>query len=84
MTSLEIWKFKNRQSACEYLKYQRDNGNSIPMRDARVRMKKYPSHKWANRGGNVAVIKIGQDPGGNRYLFTDGISRYDYQDQKES
>ena len=75
---LKIWKFKNRIAAQDYLKFQRTHGN--PMTDAHVRMRKHPNHKWANRVGNVAVIIVGKDPGGNRYLFSDGINRYEYLD----
>lgn len=78
--AVEIQKFKNRDAAVKYIKFQRDNGNK--MAGAVIRMKKYPSHRWANRIGNVATIQTGIDPGGKRYLFTDGHERYDYQEEK--
>lgn len=76
--TLEIEKFRSRTAAQNFLKFQRDDG--LPMRGAQVRMRKYSDHKWANRRGNVAVIKLGNDPGGDRYLFADGFSRYEYQE----
>lgn len=76
--TLEIEKFRSRQAAQDYLKFQRDGGVSMP--GAHVRMRKYPNHKWANRVGNIAVIKTGNDPGGDSYLFTDGKDRYEFLD----
>lgn len=76
----EIMKFRSREAAKQYIKFQRDNGNK--MNGATVIMKKCLGHKWANRVGNVATIRTGRDPGGNRYLFTDGYDRYDYQDRE--
>ncbi len=76
--TVKIMKFRSRQAAQNYLKFQRGGGNS--MQGARVRMRKYKEHELANRVGNVAVIKMGNDPGGDRYLFLDGITRYEYFD----
>ena len=73
---LDIWKFRSRQAAISYIKFQRTGG--VEMAGAKVRMRKYPDHKWANRVGNVPVIQKGHDPGGELYLFTDGIVRYHY------
>ena len=78
-TTLGIWKFRNRTVAQDYLNFQRTNGNS--MKGARIRMRKHSEHEWANRVGNVAVIKVGRDPGGDLYLFSDGISRNEYFDK---
>ena len=69
---LEIMKFRSRESALRYA-----NGAELK---AKVRMKKYKGHKWANRVGNVAVLFLGRDPGGERYLFEDGGHRYHYQE----
>lgn len=75
----EIQKFRSRKAAEKYIKFQRANGNR--MVGAVVRMKKCPTHSWANRVGNVAAIQVGIDPGGKRYLFADGYARYDYQEE---
>ncbi len=76
--TIEIMKFRSRLSAQDYLKFQRAGG--VSMRGAHVRMRKYPNHEWSNCMGNVAVIKVGNDPGGNRYLFSDGEERYGFLD----
>lgn len=77
--TLEIQKFRSRRSAQDYLRFQRAGGS--PMKGAHVRMRKDPDHKWANRVGNVAVIKVARDPGGDRYLFSDGTYRYECLDK---
>ena len=77
--TLKIWKFKSRLHAQEYLSFQRRGGNK--MVGARVRMRKYPEHKWTNSVGNVAVIKTGQNPGGDVYLFEDGAIRNEALDE---
>lgn len=70
---MEIWKFKTRQVALNYIKFQIQNGNT--MKDAKVRMRKYPGHEWANRVNNVPVIQVGEEVLGDRYLFIDGVIR---------
>lgn len=67
---MEIMKFRSRETVKRYIQFQRSGDN--PMKYARVRMRKYPFHKWANRVGNVATIECGSSPGGNLYLFEDG------------
>ena len=70
---LEIEKFRSCTAAQDYIKFQRTGG--VAMKAAQVRMRKYSDHKWANRVGNVPVIKQGRDQGGDVYLFDDGYSR---------
>lgn len=79
--TLKIMKFRSRQAAQDYLKFQREGG--VPMPGAHVRMRKYKDHEWANRVGNVAVIKVSHDSGGDSYLFEDGKYCYEFLDNTE-
>lgn len=71
---MEIMKFRSREEAKRY-------AQACGLKSkAKIRMLKRPSHKWANRVGNVPVLFLGSDPGGDRYLFADGFFRYGYQE----
>lgn len=59
--------FRNREEAHEYIRFQGwKNGK------ARARMFHWPDHPWANRVGNVCVVRIDTGVSGYQYVFTNG------------
>ena len=64
---LEVMAFRGKWEARSYIKFQ-----GWTTRQAQVRMFSFPEHRWANRFGRVAVVKLGEDAGGPRYVFLDG------------
>ena len=67
---LTIKAFRSKQAVNRYIKFQ-----GWTTRQSQPRMFRWPEHEWANDRGNVAVVKVGEDPGGALYVFEDGSIR---------
>lgn len=78
-TKQYIKRFSSRESARRYGKNLRLAKDCLKVK-SQVRMLKDLSHRFANRVGNVATLKVGEDPGGEIYLFEDGFFRHNYRD----
>jgi hypothetical protein len=67
MKRYELQAFRTRWNANEYRKFQ-----GWTTRYAKVRMFHWPEHPFANKAGNVAVLKLDTGVSGDRYLFSNG------------